>query len=542
MVIIAPLPTPCLSTTLLEVFRVLKLHLSEHLLADLDAVAQDPDLTELWEAATSTMSPNLSAVGFRRFLLSQDHPVALTLSLPVLLAGPSHTITQCQQVARLLFSIATNFRTPSASLSQDHLGRKLDPEQQKYLLATSRVEKDSQDTYVHHADSRNVCIWKGGAAWTVDVIDSKGGVVPMESLLEVVHRIMSTTRTPTNAAHMSWVLKRSEWRKLKPSLGPAIARLEKVITTVAIEEYRVPSRHNDALEDLRSGSSSRNRYSDCVTNFVVWQDGESNTRLAAQSCVLLTIWSVSGALGMSVDHAAVDGSAVISLADAVLKTMPAIVEGDLTALQCDSDFAALEFDHFAAPAVPLPVGLSFHGRSTIEVAPSSTVPTHVIDTLASNNLLGFCLHLTFQHAISKLQAKNPDMKWPLFLQPVAMRHYTTGRSDPTFPETSESRRLLQRLNAALSGARHVKAEDAGLMLNLMDLFSSAHKVHRSLIRRAKLGEGVGPHISVLRNAVPKQEQYQPLLEALTRFSGAESPIVTLTGFENTNAKAALANV
>lgn len=117
---------------------------------------------------------------------------------------------------------------------------------------------------------------------------------------------------------------------------------------------------------------------------------------------------------------------------------------------------------------------------------------------------------------------NSSIPIPLVIQPVAMRHYAGGRSDPSYPRTTASTALVDAILDPSSDPSRIGG-----------LFKQALTSHKTLIKAAKAGAGVGWHLQVMNEVAQNAEfEVAVLIRAWGRFSGMGGPLVYVTGFDH----------
>ncbi|XP_061606466.1 uncharacterized protein si:ch211-256m1.8 [Phyllopteryx taeniolatus] len=106
----------------------------------------------------------------------------------------------------------------------------------------------------------------------------------------------------------------------------------------------------------------------------------------------------------------------------------------------------------------------------------------------------------------------------MLVTPTHMRHYKHGRCDPTYSVSMKSRKLVGVLSSSIRPDNTIQYTNG-----LLNLFHVAYLEHKTLIKNTKTGHGVGPHLAVLRQALPNDN---PLKKFMDLFG---CPSVYLTG-------------
>jgi hypothetical protein len=87
---------------------------------------------------------------------------------------------------------------------------------------------------------------------------------------------------------------------------------------------------------------------------------------------------------------------------------------------------------------------------------------------------------------------------PLITSSVGIGHFVNRRSDPVYPITGQELRLSLP-NPSLNYHRHHGLE-------LLAPFREAIASHKSIVKIAKLGAGVGPHLAGPLNVASQREK------------------------------------
>jgi diadenosine tetraphosphate (Ap4A) HIT family hydrolase len=105
-----------------------------------------------------------------------------------------------------------------------------------------------------------------------------------------------------------------------------------------------------------------------------------------------------------------------------------------------------------------------------------------------------------------------------------MRHFANGRANPSFPLTTASSRLVDAL---------VDSQFDVSQPVLTALLREALVAHKEIIRDAKLGASVGPHLDLLRSTVAQvgPAEAEPIVQAWARIGGMNGPTAIVTGFD-----------
>lgn len=127
--------------------------------------------------------------------------------------------------------------------------------------------------------------------------------------------------------------------------------------------------------------------------------------------------------------------------------------------------------------------------------------------------INFSLQLSLRETLGESAANHL-----LLVTPTHMRHYKHGRCDPTYSFTTHSHKLVDALASCIGPDNTIQ-----YTTDLLHLFHVAFLEHKSLIRNTKKGQGVGPHIAILRQSLPSDN---PLKKYLDHF---RCPSVYITG-------------
>lgn len=126
--------------------------------------------------------------------------------------------------------------------------------------------------------------------------------------------------------------------------------------------------------------------------------------------------------------------------------------------------------------------------------------------------INFTLQLSLKQALGDASARH------IMVTPTHMRHYKHGRCDPTYSITAQSRKLVTAL-VSCSRPDH----EPHYTKELFHQFHLAFLEHKNLIKATKSGQGVGPHLAVLRRGL---SQDNPLKKYMDLFG---CPSIYLTG-------------
>ncbi|KAH9949129.1 hypothetical protein B0H21DRAFT_820318 [Amylocystis lapponica] len=510
------LPNPELHSTLAEADRVLSLLLphDQYDSYQIALTSVQKELATSFQTATSLTTAH-ATVGFRDFLLSLRQPLYRGMTMTFATHPFPGTSDQLSSATQLLARLATIAASPEQYLSVSETGTSLDPDQATVFLGATRRVGTERDALVSSPSSRHVVIWNKGSAYAVDILDTAHRPKSLPAISGALESIISGTRQIPQISHpsvavLSWNLSRDNWFEARaqleadPSNIASFQQVDTALATLALEDFSAPPLDADKIEAIRTGAGSANRYADQVVGFVVYKDGFT---------------------GLTVDHAGVDGGIAVQL----LNKLHEVAPSDST--QSASPPVPLVFN--IPQTIPAPVPVSPRPAHVFSLGES--VAIHALERVAASNLQPFLAHLALQSA---LRSVRDTIDAPLVVQPISMRHFAHGRSDPSYPITSESSALLDAL------AQPASAESPDT-LALVSLFADALRAHKDLIKAAKQGLGVGPHIAVLRSTVtaaPASASALTVLSAWQRFANAGN-LVYASGFDGApGVRLALGNV
>ncbi|GLB44766.1 hypothetical protein LshimejAT787_1801030 [Lyophyllum shimeji] len=473
-------------------------------------------------AAKASPADSHPAHAFRSFLLSRRDALFQCMALPSVLCTQSGG-DQLTIAARVLHGVASIAAAPHDHLSVSATGQALDQEETDMFLETSRRVGLETDELVSSPGARHAVVWCEGHAFKLDVLNSAGvpvGERAIEAGLREIKTMATMRRTLTSVsvAWLSWNLARSEWleaRRMIEATGTnrkAFEVLDTALVTLALEGFEAPVDPAERLEAVRDGRGSVNRYADQVVGLVVFEDGVP---------------------GLVVDHAPVDGG-IVNLFGNLVGTFHSSEEGGKRLQPVPLDLVIPSDLSFSIPAAPF--------TRAVRIANIARgLPQEIIDPIYTARLVPFMIHMAVQAAIRG--TPSISMLSPFFVQPCSMRHFLKGRSDPTYPISSASFALVDALNSSDLGA----VADARTFTTL---FKQALRAHKTIIKAAKRGSGIGRHLAVLRyvidqvagspaqercdSAIPDAHLLRPLVEGWARFDQYKGPIVYVTGFDSSS--------
>lgn len=228
----------------------------------------------------------------------------------------------------------------------------------------------------------------------------------------------------------------------------------------------------------------------------------------------------NGVAGMLFEHSAVDGmvaglvvGCLWSLSESqnlqLIKTKP-IKTGSAFYLK------PLQFsiEGLNLPARPLGnISKTCNPMVTFEV---SMYPD-VLTTLRGHRGL-YDAWINFSLQLSLQQTLGDSASSYIMVTPTHMRHYKHGRCDPTYSVTMQSHQLVKELESC-TGTENFP----WYTKELLQQFHLAFIEHKNLIKATKSGNGVGPHLAILRRGL---SQENPLKKYLDLFG---CPSIYLTG-------------
>ncbi|XP_063075757.1 uncharacterized protein si:ch211-256m1.8 isoform X2 [Engraulis encrasicolus] len=281
--------------------------------------------------------------------------------------------------------------------------------------------------------------------------------------------------------------------------------MESAILAVSLEDGPAPTDLASTLNAVRLGGRGWKclRYYDKVVNMVVFKDSVA---------------------GLVFEHCTVDGMVAGLVAESVFYLSEAQSKNFIRAhAESQSD---------SADGIPKPEPLTFQLDDISipsHLANTTTPETHPILTFEMPSYpdvftllrsqrgvydawVNFALQLSLRQTLGEAAVKH------IMVTPTHMRHYKHGRCDPTYSLTSRSRKLVSALDTCVGpdgNPRYTK--------ELISMFHSALLEHKGLIKATKNGQGVGPHLAVLRHCMSPNN---PLKKFLDPFG---CPSVYLTG-------------
>ncbi|XP_057717392.1 uncharacterized protein si:ch211-256m1.8 isoform X2 [Corythoichthys intestinalis] len=517
-------PVPELDVTLQEVCRVLQLTSSPDLYADFKSTLekQRPHLEETQQklASSAAGQENWVTEQFKKSLLSCADPLSTATALPVvLLPSKSEGCNQLTRAAALLWAAAKLYSEPKI-LEGDV---PMEQTQQSEVFAATRIPGKNLDEIKVYPESIHAIITCVGGVFPVDILQrsSTGGPSFARSFNDIYNQLLkvvdqASTGKQNNALAICSLsaLERKSWAAIREEImekgGASAASLEimeSAVLTLSLEDCSAPTELADILNAVRLGEEDGPclRYYDKVVNLVVFKD-----------CTA----------GMVFEHCAVDGMVAGLVTERVYQLAE---KADLSLVQANADKvngSAAEDDK--NPMDPTPLTFTLHGKHNTKTCPDlksknpvltfdvSSYPD-VFSTLRSQRGLydawiNISLQLTLMQTLGRSAATH------VLVTPTHMRHYKHGRCDPTYSVSMKSRKLIGVLASSIRPDNTIQYTN-----DLLNLFHVAYLEHKALIKNTKSGHGVGPHLAVLRRALPKDN---PLKKFLDPFG---CPSVYLTG-------------
>ncbi|KAJ3415920.1 hypothetical protein HDV05_003761 [Chytridiales sp. JEL 0842] len=422
------------------------------------------------------------------------------------------TKLQLETAAKWLHAVAM-ILTSGTQFAVDSAGRPLETEQFSELFRTSRVPGPIVDKLVTSSSSTYVVVWYRGQPYQVEILDKQPSTedAPQQSI-----------------ASLSSSLDRDDWNQLRKQFIDVSVKnkasfgiIESSILTLALEDYEFGD-VAELIANVRHDPKSLNRYMDQVVRLVIYKNGH---------------------VGVSVDHAPVDGGLVAEVIDKLGCIVASLTLEDNLVVDTALALRPIRFDFASLKSeiIPKPCPIPFETAMTyvpVELTRAEIFKLH------KARLLTHTVNLSIQAACLR---QFGTLNHHFFAEPTAVRHFARGRCDPSYSVTLESLRLITSMVAENNDE------------NLSSLFKAAVERRKQLIKKAKYGCGVGPHQAVLREALQtfrnETAAIKPELAEAARdilavwddvFSGFkpdDAGIVFCTGFcESRYIEAAIGNV
>nr|XP_015215084.1 PREDICTED: uncharacterized protein LOC102687500 isoform X4 [Lepisosteus oculatus]XP_015215085.1 PREDICTED: uncharacterized protein LOC102687500 isoform X4 [Lepisosteus oculatus] len=509
-------PVPDLERTLKEASRVLQLTLEPELyLQYCSALKEQEGLLQDIHSRFATQvvgKENWVTEQFKTRLLSLPDPLPTSTAIPALLSSSAaqqcperRDRVQVDRAAALLWAVAKLRSEPWLVEG----GALTERTQQSEVFSASRLPGETRDEIKVYPQSLHAVLFHAGAVFPVNILSRSvegGSLSPLP--LPEIHRQVSEVLRHADLDRSAQVpicsfsgLQRRVWYALRRTLleqgGSAVAQvmevLESAVVALVLEDGHPPPDPADALNALKLGKGSEGghyfRYYDKVVNMVVFKDGTA---------------------GMVFEHSAVDGMVAGIVAEGVWHLSEALkLDGlDLQSGTPETPpvkpliFSLRDEHHPDIPSSPEPV----HKIVTFEI---SSYPDVFSTLRGQRGVYDAWVNFSLQLALKQTCGEDAF----LLVTPTHMRHYKHGRCDPTYTMTKQSRELVRAL---LSSVQYSPEE-------LYSLFHQAFKLHKELIKATKSGQGIGPHLSILRNSLPQGSRLKQFLEPFG------CPSVYLTG-------------
>ncbi|XP_061703383.1 uncharacterized protein si:ch211-256m1.8 isoform X2 [Syngnathoides biaculeatus] len=519
-------PAPELDVTLQEVSRVLQLTLNPDRYADFKSTLekQRPLLEEAQQkiASSSAGQENWGTEHFKKSLLSCADPLSTASALPVvLLPSKAKGCNQLMRAAALLWATAKLHSEPE--MLDDDVA--LERTQQSEVFAATRIPGKSQDEIKVYPESIHAIITCVGGVFPIDILQRSSTSEPLSprsftdiynQLAKIAEQLATGSQNdPLDICRLS-ALDRRSWAAIRDEIvekgGPAAASLqimESAVVVLSLEDCNAPSELGDVLNavSLGGGNGPCLRYYDKVVNLAVFKD-----------CTA----------GMIFEHCTVDGMVVGLITDRIHHLSETV---DLSLIHKnaakENGFAKMN-DTDPLHSVPLKFGLN--SKESTKLCPelksknpllSFDLPSYpdAFSALRSQRGL-YGVWINFSLQLSLMQTLGESAATHMLITPTHMRHYKHGRCDPTYSVSVKSRKLVDALASSLRPDNTIQYTNG-----LLNLFHVAYLQYKTLIKNTKSGQGVGPHLALLRKALPSDNQLKKFLDPFG------CPSVYLTGLD-----------
>ncbi|XP_048105906.1 uncharacterized protein LOC125298960 isoform X2 [Alosa alosa] len=519
-------PIPDLDITLQEAGRVLQLTLSPDLFMQYKNAF--PQQREILQEAQRKLSDagsgreNWVTEQFKSCLLSSADALPTSTAIPIVLTQSKtwKNDTQLGRAAALVWAMAKLYSEPWLVEGDEPMERT----QQSELFAASRIPGKKQDEIKLYPDSVHAILTSRAGAFPIQILhrpSAEGPFIAL-SLGDIYDQIEHISNLPAAGTEQDASaicalssLPRRDWHGLREKIlksgGPTAASLnimESAVLAVSLEDGPAPPDVESTLNAIRLGDRGWNclRYYDKVVNMVVFKDRTA---------------------GLVFEHSAVDGMVAALVSESVLYLSESQNRNFIHA-QTENKSVALD------TSLTKPKPLTFQLEGIVMPSPPaeiSTPETHRILTFEMSSypdiftilrsqrgvydaFVNFSLQLALRQTLGESAAEH------IIVTPTHMRHFKHGRCDPTYSLTSRSRQLISTLTTCIGpdgNPRYTK--------ELIGLFHLALLEHKNLIKATKSGQGVGPHLAVLRHSLSPNN---PLKKFLDPFG---CPSVYLTGID-----------
>ncbi|KAA8584865.1 hypothetical protein FQN60_003559 [Etheostoma spectabile] len=394
--------------------------------------------------------------------------------------------------------------------------------QQSEVFAASRIPGRSQDEIKVYPDSLHAIITCVGGVFPVDILwRPDTGPVSARPLIDIYNQLAQVMAQPSAGEQNDpsvicslsalgrkvWAATREEILGQGGDAAASLGMMESAVLTLCLEDCNAPSELADILNAVRLGGGRDSpclRYYDKVMNLVVFKDSTA---------------------GMVFEHSAVDGMVAGLMTEHVYNLSET---ADLDLVHTDTvnvnGSVTLNLVNYGCPT---PLTFPLQGVITPKLAflgathsvLTFDVPSYpdVFSALRGQRGL-YDAWINFSLQLSLRQTLGESASNHMLVTPTHMRHYKHGRCDPTYSLTMDSQKLVDALMSCIG-----PDNTSEYTTDLLRLFHVAFLEHKSLIRNTKGGQGVGPHVAVLRQSLPPDN---PLKKYLDPFG---CPSVYLTG-------------
>ncbi|KAL2100644.1 hypothetical protein ACEWY4_002405 [Coilia grayii] len=516
-------PIPDLDVTLQEAGRVLQLTLSPDLYMQYkNALSQQRELLLVAQRKLSEAGAgreNWVTEQFKSRLLSCGDALPTSTAIPTVLP-PSRAWgeeTHLERAAALLWAMAKLHSEPWLVEGDAAMERT----QQSEVFAASRLPGKKQDQIKLYPDSLHAILTCRAGVFPVQLLHrpSTGGPFTALSLAAIYSQLQHISSLPAADTHHDASaicdlssLPRRDWHgareKIRKMGGPTAASLgvmESAILAVSLEDGPAPTDLASTLNAVRLGGRGWRclRYYDKVVNMVVFKDSTA---------------------GLVFEHCTVDGMVAGLVAESVFYLSESQSKNFIHA---HTENKSEVLDGLTKPE---PLTFQLEGICIPSHLANTTTPeTHPILTFEMPSYpdvftilrsqrgvydawVNFALQLSLRQTLGESAAKH------IMVTPTHMRHFKHGRCDPTYSLTTRSRQLVSALATCIGPDGNPQYTK-----ELIGLFHLALLEHKGLIKATKNGQGVGPHLAVLRHSMTPNN---PLKKFLDPFG---CPSVYLTG-------------
>ena len=490
-------PLPKLEDTLAEMRRVLHEILQSDDVKTLDNLIDGanksvlPKIHQIFQSSVANKK-NWNAEFGQKFMLSIRDAIPLSTAMPFVLEQDSNCHNQVARAASLLVAVGKIYSDCRKMKDFNKMLLKRGTKENdldEMLLAACRVPGMEKDEHVVYKDIKHVLVISRGNMFTFNILDEENQVMPAELIVNHLEYILHHSGESIANAFALTALPRNEWCVTRLELlkersnQDAIAKAERAIVSLTLENEPSPGTLGDLLQHVRLGSPS-SRYYDKLVNVIVYRDAQA---------------------GMIVDHTCADGYVAAKLCMLINKLSHEVQMSP----QKTAEMPHPDSLYITTPTKSIPSSIWDHQDRNLATF-EFPICSKLLNVLKASHVLDAWLHLSLQLAILELTGTLSV----LISEPTYIDNFKNGSTDATFPVSMQSRELIKKIKEGSS---------FGCLITLL---KAALAEHKRLIKNTKMGKAYGSHIIALQSLLTSHAPDHPLLPSLQRLLTAD---VIMTG-------------